>query len=249
MLSAVTCLVESPMGVRKVTRATIVASRLMPSKLKVNCRPVVWSGEPIRSYSTFNAHSATSNSTEERKSGKMPAIWPKVKAFTTFTASGTLVIGAAGLSMVVIYLILSELLSPSGDTQIFNRSVSLIEKDETARALLQCNDTEESKEKLKAYGEIFTSDKWTRNRPIVSTKKIDKNGKAHYFMRFHVESKKKRGLVHIEAVESDKNYQPDFKSMYLDVAGEQRYYLIKPQLGTVAKPKGFLGVNWGPKRN
>lgn len=237
------------MGVGKVARSTMVVSRLMASKPRVIYRPVAWSGERFRSYSTFNAHSATSSNSEERKSGKTPAIWPKVKAFTSFTASGTLVIGAAGLSVVVIYLILSELLSPSGDTQMFNRSVSLIEKDETARALLQCNDTVESKERLKAYGEIFTSDRWTRNRPIVSTRKIDKNGKAHYFMRFHVESKKRRGLVHIEAVESDKNYQPDFKSMYLDVAGEQRYYLIKPQLGTVAKPKGFLGVNWGPKRN
>lgn len=205
--------------------------------------------EPLARYSTFNAHSSAANSTENAKSKKKVALWPKVKSFTSFTASGTLVIGAAGLSVVVIYLILSELLSPSGDTRIFNRSVSLIEKDEKARSMLQCDDTEESKERLKAYGETFASDKWTRNRPIVSTKKFDRSGKAHYFMRFHVESKKKRGLVHVEAVESEKNYQPDFKSMYLDVSGEQRHYLIKPQLETVAKPRGFLGVNWGPKKD
>lgn len=199
------------------------------------------------SYSTFNANSSAASNTG--KKNKKVAVWPKIRAFTTFTISGTLVIGAAGLSAIVIYLIVSELFSPSGDTQIFNRSVSLIEKDEIARSLLQCNDTEDSKERLKAYGETFTNDKWTRNRPIVSSKKVDKNGKSHHFMRFHVESKKKRGLVHIEALESDKHYQPDFTTMYIDVPGEQRYYLIKPKLHKIVKPKGFLGINWGPRKD
>lgn len=245
MFSTRICLREMP---NVFARDSIVPSRLILTRSKVNCKPIV-RPQAFATYSTFNAHSSTANGTEKTKSGRKLALWPKVKAFTTFTASGTLVIGGAGLSVIVIYLILSELFSPSGDTQIFNRSVSLIEKDDAARALLQCNDTADSKERLKAYGETFTSDKWTRNRPIVSNKKIDKHGRAHHFMRFHVESKKKVGLVHVEAVDSDKNYQPDFKSVYLDVPGEHRHYLIKPQLATVVKPKGFLGVNWGPKKD
>lgn len=200
-------------------------------------------------YSTFNAHSGKYNESSNATKKKKATVWPRIRAFTTFTISGALVIGAAGLSIIVIYLIGSELFSPSGDTRIFNRSVSIIEKDETARGLLHCEDTDTSKERLKAYGETFASDKWTRNRPISSSKKIDKYGKAHYYMRFHVESKNKRGLVHIEAVESQKHYQPDFTSMYIDVPGEKRYYLIKPKIHAVARPNGFLGVNWGPKRD
>lgn len=199
---------------------------------------------PRYQYSTFNAQ----NQNTGKKQKQTFPLWPRIKAFTTFTFSGILVIGATGLVGVVIYLIGAELFSPSGDTQIFNRAVSKIEDDEFARALLQCNDTADHKERLKAYGEILTDDKWTRNRPISSTRRVDKEGKEHYFMRFHLESKKKLGLVHIEAKESDINYQPDFVSMYLDVPGEKRYYVIKPKV-SVVKPKGFLGVNWGPKRN
>nr|6K7D_A Chain A, Maltose/maltodextrin-binding periplasmic protein,Mitochondrial import inner membrane translocase subunit TIM21 [synthetic construct] len=113
------------------------------------------------------------------------------------------------------------------DTQLFNRAVSMVEKNKDIRSLLQCDDGITGKERLKAYGELITNDKWTRNRPIVSTKKLDKEGRTHHYMRFHVESKKKIALVHLEAKESKQNYQPDFINMYVDVPGEKRYYLIK----------------------
>lgn len=115
--------------------------------------------------------------------------------------------------------------------------------------MLQCDDGITGKERLKAYGELITNDKWTRNRPIVSTKKLDKEGRTHHYMRFHVESKKKIALVHLEAKESKQNYQPDFINMYVDVPGEKRYYLIKPKLHPVSNSKGFLGIRWGPRKD
>ncbi|CAH02186.1 Tim21p [Kluyveromyces lactis] len=215
---------------------------------KTLCLPLIASPvrikHTVQGYSTFNAQQNAGNKQQKKK---IP-LWPRIRAFTTFTFSGILVIGATGLAGVVIYLIGAELFSPSGDTQIFNRAVSKVENDEVARRLLKCNDTETSTERLKAYGEILTDDRWTRNRPISSTRRIDKEGKEHYLMRFHVESKQKMGIVHVEAKESDVNYQPDFVSMYLDIPGEKRHYLIKPKL-SIVKPKGFLGVNWGPKRD
>lgn len=204
-----------------------------------------------RYYSTFNAYAENGNSDSLKSSnakGKI-GIWPRIKAFTTFTVSGTLVIGAVGLSAIVLYLITSELFSPSGDTRLFNRSVSIVEVDEPSRSLLQCDDNGDNKERLKAYGEAFTRDKWTRNRPATSQKRLDKSGRSHYSMRFNVESKKKRGLVHVEAVDSDEHYQPDLISLYIDVPGEKRHYLIKPKLNKIVRPSGFLGVQWGPKRN
>ncbi|CAR25973.1 hypothetical protein ZYGR_0A05440 [Zygosaccharomyces rouxii] len=205
----------------------------------------------IKHYSTFNsyAENGSSNDQQNNKKKNKIGIWPRIKSFTTFTVSGTLVVGAVGLSAIVIYLITSELFSPSGDTRMFNRSVSLVEKDESSRSLLQCDDDGDSKERLKAYGEVFASDKWTRNRPATSQKKLDKSGRFHYSMRFNVESKKRRGLVHVEAVDSDEHYQPDIISLYIDVPGEKRHYLIKPKLNTIVRPSGFLGVHWGPKRD
>ncbi|EJS43695.1 tim21p [Saccharomyces arboricola H-6] len=196
-----------------------------------------------------NGNSTASEKKDDKAGNKNRSLWPQVKSASTFTFSGILVIGAVGISTIVIYLILSELFSPSGDTQLFNRAVSMVEKSKDVRSLLQCKDNITGKERLKAYGELITSDKWTRNRPIVSTKKIDREGRTHHYMRFHIESKKKIALVHLEAKESKKNYQPDFINMYVDVPGEKRFYLVKPKLNPVSNSKGFLGIRWGPKKN
>ncbi|CAI4062167.1 Tim21p SKDI_07G2870 [Saccharomyces kudriavzevii IFO 1802] len=192
---------------------------------------------------------ATSDKKDNKADSKHKSLWPQVKSASTFTFSGILVIGAVGISSIVIYLILSELFSPSGDTQLFNRAVSMVEKNKDVRSLLQCNDGITGKERLKAYGELITNDKWTRNRPIVSKKKIDKEGRTHHYMRFHIESKKKLALVHLEAKESKKNYRPDFINMYVDVPGEKRYYLVRPKLNSVSDSKGFLGIRWGPRKD
>ena len=188
------------------------------------------------------------------------SVWQKTKNATTFTASGVLVLGAAGLAIIVVYLIFSELFLPSGDTHIFNRAVNLIEDDAISRSLLECNDTNVSKpdgthhitkEKLKAYGETIQNDHWTRNRPIQSMRKVGVDGKERYFMRFHVESEKKVGTVYVEAKESETKYQPEFIVIYIDIPGKRRHYLVKPHISRAlssTKGTGFLGLNWGPKK-
>lgn len=203
----------------------------------------------LHNYSTFNASSQANSKTNGSQPKKSKPLWPRIKSFASFTISGVLVIGASGLAGLVIYLILSELFSPSGDTRLFNRAVSMVESDPVARELLQCTDSEKSHERLKAYGELVTDSRWTRNRPISSTRRVGKDGKEHYYMRFHVESKQKLALVHVEARESEKHYTPDLISMYMDTPGHKRYYFVKPQV-SVMKPKGkgFLGVHWGPKK-
>ncbi|SCU78944.1 LAME_0A06524g1_1 [Lachancea meyersii CBS 8951] len=192
------------------------------------------------------SNNAASEQAKKSAGKKASPLWPKIKAFTSFTISGALVVGASGLAGLVIYLLLQELFSPSGDTRLFNRAVTMVESDPQARELLMCKDSEHSKERVKAYGELLTDDRWTRNRPISSTRRMGRDGREHHYLRFHVESKQKLALVHVEARESDKNYTPDLISMYMDIPGEKRYYFIKPQV-SIVKPKGFLGVNWGPK--
>ncbi|AAS51045.1 ACL183Wp [Eremothecium gossypii ATCC 10895] len=202
----------------------------------------VANGQP---YSTFYAPPEQAGN---RQKERRVTAWKKVRAAATFSASGMLVLGAAGVAGIVLYLILSELFSPSGDTQIFNRAVSTVEGDAVARSLLQCEDGVHRSERLKAYGDSVGDDRWTRNRPISSTRRLDASGREHYYMRFHVETGRRRGVVSLEAQQSDDSYQPEFVRMYLDVPGEKRHYLIRPE-PSVAKPKGFLGLNWGPRKD
>ncbi|KAI5949686.1 TIM21 [Candida margitis] len=114
------------------------------------------------------------------------------RAFT-FSLSSVIVLGAAAVALLVIYLILSELLLPSGDTRTFNKAVKLIEQNEQAQKTLGFP----AGERLKAYG-MVAADKWVRNRPVQSSKTRGKDGKDHLVMKFQVETSTGRIGVAIE---------------------------------------------------
>ncbi|CCH45631.1 Mitochondrial import inner membrane translocase subunit tim-21 [Wickerhamomyces ciferrii] len=202
-----------------------------------------------RQYSstTDSSNSSNSNTNQKTKKDSKPKIplWARIKTASTFAIATTVVLGATGLAGLVIYLVVSEIVLPSGDTQVFNKAVGLIEKDEKCQELLNL----EKGSRLKAYGES-SDNKWTRNRPISSTRRMDKSGKEHLFMRFHVESPTKHGSVQLETIQADVLH-PEYSYIYLDVPGEKRQYIINPPrpnlLGSRDQNTGFLGVKWGPK--
>ncbi|CCK70139.1 Tim21p KNAG_0D03930 [Huiozyma naganishii CBS 8797] len=166
---------------------------------------------------------------------KPPSLWARTKRAGTFTASGVAVVGGTAVTAVVLYLVGSELFSPNGDTQLFNRAVTLVEQDPVARELLQCADTPGHNERLKAYGELITNDRWTRNRPIRSRRQLDNEGRTHVLLRFHLESKRHVALVHVDAVEESSVSKPAFVNVYVDVRGHKRHYVVKPKLNKSAR--------------
>lgn len=204
--------------------------------------------------STTSESQSSSTSTKDPKKAKKPStLWPKIKTAFSFTFSTTLVLGGVTLSGLVIYLVLSELLLPSGDTQVFNHAVSLVEKDPNVQKLLGF----EEGTRLKAYGETNGGDKWTRNRPIASQRSEDRQGKEHLFMRFHVEHDNKVASVQLETVQADVLH-PEFRYIFVDVPGQKRTYVIEPpkqksfigsRLSGNDPDAGFLGVKWGPKKS
>ncbi|CAL1196830.1 TIM21 family protein [Candida parapsilosis] len=168
------------------------------------------------------------------------------RAFT-FSLSSVIVLGAAAIALLVIYLILSELLLPSGDTRTFNKAVKLVEQNEQAQKALQFS----AGERLKAYG-IVAADKWVRNRPVQSSKAKGKDGKDHLVMKFQVESDTGGiGVVTLEQVDNSW-WNTKFEYMALDVRGYRRIYIIepeRPEIARLGKGSGFLGLNWGPKKD
>lgn len=186
--------------------------------------------------------------TTDAKSNKPPKIplFIRLKNAGTFVLASAVVIGAVGIAGIVIYLIVGELFFPSGDTQTFNRAVKLVENDPASQQLLEVDP--ESGKTLKAYGET-PNDKWTRNRPLSSVRRIGKDGKEHLYMRFHVESYKTSGTVQLEAID-ETFYKQKMIYLALDVPGQKRHYIIAPQVTEIVPPKtGFLGLRWGPKKD
>ncbi|CCH58674.1 hypothetical protein TBLA_0A08850 [Henningerozyma blattae CBS 6284] len=206
----------------------------------------------IKNYSTFNQHART------KPKLTMATIKSKIKSYTIFTATSLLILSSVSLCCVVIYLLFKELFSPNGNTQLFNRSVNLLNKNDQIKKLLQC----EKNEKLVAFGELILNNKWNMDRPISSIRRFNKiDGKWHILMKFHLKSNKKLGVVHLDAVESQEKkwylfeVKPKITSLYIDIPGEKRFYLIKsPQsvekINHAIRPKGILSIlNWTPKKD
>ncbi|KAG7196030.1 mitochondrial import inner membrane translocase subunit tim21 [Scheffersomyces spartinae] len=195
------------------------------------------------------------SSTPSDKNAKGKAILSKISRAITFSASTLLVLGAAGVAVIVLYLITSELFFPSGDTRTFNKAVKLVEQNEEAQKALNFKNGD----RLKAYGEV-AGDRWVRNRPVQSSRHIGKDGKEYLIMKFHVESDSgHHGSVLLEQIDSS-FWSTEFAYIALDLydpsAKQKRVYIIPPK---IAKPKtvinpmsgndGFLGLKWGPKKD
>ncbi|KAI5953301.1 TIM21 [Candida jiufengensis] len=188
------------------------------------------------------------------KNIKGKQILNRISRAFTFSLSTVIVILASGVAILVVYLILSELLLPSGDTRTFNKAVNIIENSPKAQSLLGFPQGE----RLKAYG-IVAADKWIRNRSVQSMKrKSTVDDKDHLFMKFQVEtSNGKYGVVSLEQLDYTL-FKTKFEYIALDVPGEARVYIVEPE-GLLRKQlmgstnlrsgSGFLGLNWGPKKD
>ncbi|KAA8911611.1 hypothetical protein TRICI_003769 [Trichomonascus ciferrii] len=176
---------------------------------------------------------------------KVP-LWLRLKHSLSFSFYSVVVLAGFGLSGLVVYYFVSDILLPTSDVQVFNRAFGLIKQDEECQKRLGGS-------KIKAFGEK-TDNKWARNRPIASRRGFDFAGREHLLMQFHVEGDLAEGLVRLEMVKSDEESRTgighfDFRYLVLEVPGYPRHYLIdntpKTQKRTVSTNKGFLGVKWG----
>lgn len=164
-----------------------------------------------------------------------------------------MVIGAVAVSGLVIYLILLELFLPSGDTVTFNKALKEVENSVAAQNALGFKQGD----RLKAFGE-GGGDRWTRNRPAQGIKKRGADGKDRMVMRFHVITPHGRhASVILEQV--DKSWwTSEFSYIALELPNKKLVYVIEPPfLGKSFAPRGagfgkgsgFLGLNWGPKKD
>ncbi|KAG7816798.1 hypothetical protein KL928_004262 [Ogataea angusta] len=248
-----------PPGIQplKIQRGTSVLLLASPTFSIVSIR---YHSHSHQDHTNSHSHSHThTSSTQEQARQTRKSGFSFLNNFvrgSKFLVSSSIVLLALGVSSVSLYLVFSELFSPSGETSTFNRVVSMIEKNEEALTLLGYSKEEIESGKhirLKAYG-YAAGDKWTRNRPIQATKYLAKDNKEHMLMKFFVESDYKVAVVQLEAIEEN-FVEQQLVYVALDVKGQKRFYLVGgPKSSSVNKrlglmnESGFLGVKWGNKK-
>lgn len=156
---------------------------------------------------------------------------------SSFTFHTGIFLGGLGLIGVCGYYLVHELVLPSSDVQIFQRSFALIEKDAKSQQLLGT--------KMKAHGED-TRSRNTINRPLATKRGVDMYGREHVKMQFHVDGDKASGVVRLELI--DNRGHLDYRYLVLEVPGHSNHFLInkEPQ-----RPKGtgLFGIKWGPRKS
>ena len=245
-MARVTCLplfsrTIAPLGLRAFSQP-VVAPAPRPSARFT--KPLIRA--EFRHYSTKTAAPGPD------KDAKGKALLHKITGFTTFSALLLLVVAGALFCVFILYLILSELFLPSGDTKTFNKAVSLVEQNVQAQEALGM----QPGERLKAYGEI-AGDKWVRNRPVQSVRQKGQDGKDHLAMRFHVESDAgKHATVYLEQIDTS-FWASEFAYVAVELPSKKRIYVVEPKFASknyvpragVFSGLGFLGLSWGPKKD
>lgn len=206
-----------------------------------------------KKYSTATAPPPPPPPPPHDKNAKGKLLLNRISRVFTFSLSSVIVLGATCVSVLVVYLILSELFLPSGDTRTFNKAVKMLESNEHAQEALGFK----KGERVKAHGEGH-GDKWARNRPAQSMRTRGKDGKDYLFMKFQVESASgKFGTVTLEQVDTS-FWSSEFLYISLDMPGNKRIYIKEPafqakkyvpKVGGLNNNDGFLGLKWGPKKD
>lgn len=162
-------------------------------------------------------------------------LFGRASSFTFYTG---IFLGGVGLIGVCGYYLARELILPSSDVQVFQRAFGLVEKDPKSQELLGT--------KLKAHGED-TRSRNTINRPLASRRAVDRYGREHVKMQFHVDGDKASGVVRLELID-DNHGHLEYRYLVLEVPGHGKHFLInnEPQ-----RPKGvgLFGIKWGPRKS
>ncbi|GKT45646.1 mitochondrial import inner membrane translocase subunit tim21 [Colletotrichum spaethianum] len=130
----------------------------------------------------------------------------------------------------VVYVLWSDVFSPDSKVAHFNRVVDRIKSDP------KCIEMLGDPKKISAHGEE-TNNKWRRARPIAYVPGVSED----------VEGPLNKGVVYLHMIKTPSSGEFEYKYLYIDVRGQQRYYLENADTATGSGKKGvrFLGINWG----
>ncbi|KAK9315290.1 mitochondrial import inner membrane translocase subunit Tim21, partial [Lipomyces starkeyi] len=104
--------------------------------------------------------------------------------YTIFVASGFVA------ACYVIWSLIQTFVLPSGDVQVFNHSTEIVKRNPECQRLIG--------RRMSFHGESAGTNRWTRNRPVASSRVKDQFGNEHILMRFYVEGDLGDGIVQLD---------------------------------------------------
>lgn len=235
------------------SRVGLTSTALLRSaQFHYSASPSFQTSNASRSTSSSSNSSSSSNNNSNKTNSNAPPKLPllkRISLFTSFSFYSVVVLSGVGLLGLVIYYFVSELLLPTSDVQLFNKTFSIIKKDPECQRLIGT--------KMQAHGETNesgTNNKWARTRPLASKRGMDRYGREHVWLQFHIEGELLEpgtdALVRMEMIRDPHGSNAfEYRYLVLELPNHPRVYLIDstPNPAVKAKSSGFLGVKWGKK--
>ncbi|KAK9248768.1 TIM21-domain-containing protein [Lipomyces tetrasporus] len=189
-----------------------------------------------RAYSTHKDGAASFHSAETAASeGTVARAWNGTKRAFSFSFYTVFVAAGFVAACYVIWSLIQTFVLPSGDVQVFNHSTEVVKRNLECQRLIG--------PRMTFHGESAGTNRWTRNRPVASSRVMDQFGNEHILMRYIVEGDLGRGIVQLDLTKKSGDQKFDYRYLHVHVGDTIVRVIDDPTKKT--KPKGkvsFMGV-------
>ncbi|KAJ8103021.1 TIM21-domain-containing protein [Lipomyces tetrasporus] len=189
-----------------------------------------------RAYSTHKDGAASFHSAETAASeGTVARAWNGTKRAFSFSFYTVFVAAGFVAACYVIWSLIQTFVLPSGDVQVFNHSTEVVKRNPECQRLIG--------PRMTFHGESAGTNRWTRNRPVASSRVMDQFGNEHILMRYIVEGDLGRGIVQLDLTKKSGDQKFDYRYLHVHVGDTIVRVIDDPTKKT--KPKGkvsFMGV-------
>ncbi|KAK9390654.1 TIM21-domain-containing protein [Lipomyces mesembrius] len=167
--------------------------------------------------------------------GTVTKVWNGTKRgfsfsfYTIFVASGFVA------ACYVIWSLIQTFVLPSGDVQVFNHSTEIVKRNPECQKLIG--------RRMSFHGESAGTNRWTRNRPVASSRVKDQFGNEHILMRFYVAGDLGDGIVQLDMIKNSGKEKFDYRYLHVHIGDTIVRVIDDPAKKSKQKGKvSFMGV-------
>ena len=153
---------------------------------------------------------------------------------------GLVIVGAC-MTGGIVWLLWTNVASPSSKTHLFSRCVTELRASSKVREALG------PAKQIRAFGDGRGGNRWTRNAAIPATFQVDARGVEHAKLTFNVEGPQGKGVVRAELVRRGRD-EFEFAKLKVEVVGKEVVWVYgQEQTREANKGFKFLGLDWGKR--
>ncbi|KAK9239812.1 mitochondrial import inner membrane translocase subunit Tim21, partial [Lipomyces kononenkoae] len=138
-------------------------------------------------------------------------VWNGTKSAFSFSFYTIFIAAGFVAACYVIWSLIQTFVLPSGDVQLFNHSAEIVKRNPECQRLIG--------PRMRFHGESAGTNRWTRNRPVVSRRVTDQFGNDHILMRYCVEGDFGEGIVQLDMTKKSGNDKFDYRYLHVHIGG------------------------------